>query len=127
MAAELTVGRIVDLGPSKPDSLRSTITDIARAHTPGPWRADTSNKGRGLSPEYEGYYMAIEGGSGHLPDGFSVTGFGSAADEALIIAAPDLLEALEAIFSASDPEIGGSPGSPLEKARAAIAKARGEA
>lgn len=29
MTAELTVGRIVDLGPNKPDTLGSAITDIA--------------------------------------------------------------------------------------------------
>lgn len=34
----------------------------------------------------------------------------------------ELLEALESLFAASSPEIGGAPGSPLERARAAIAK-----
>lgn len=45
----------------------------------------------------------------------------------LIAAAPDLLEALQAIFAAMHPDIPGAPGSALEKARAAIAKATGSA
>lgn len=47
-------------------------------------------------------------------------------DRHLISAAPDLLEALEAVFNMLEQVIPGSPGSPLEKARAAISKAKGQ-
>jgi len=40
-------------------------------------------------------------------------------------AADDLLNALKALFALLDPDIGGSKGSALENARAAIAKAEG--
>lgn len=49
------------------------------------------------------------------------------ANARLIAAAPDLLEALKAMFDATtDNEIRGADGSPIERARAAIAKATGE-
>jgi len=41
--------------------------------------------------------------------------------------APELLEALQAIFAAMHPDIPGAPGGAIEKARAAIAKATGSA
>ena len=40
--------------------------------------------------------------------------------------AVELLAALKAMFDVADPSIKGNPGSPLEKARAAIAKATKE-
>ena len=47
------------------------------------------------------------------------------ANARLIAAAPELLAALERMFNMSPPEIHGSPGSAIEQARAAIAKAKG--
>lgn len=49
------------------------------------------------------------------------------ADGLLMAAAPELLEALQAIFAAMHPDLPGAPGSALEKARVAIAKATGAA
>lgn len=50
-----------------------------------------------------------------------------AAHERIRIAAPDLLEALQGLVAVLNPEIHGSPNSPLENARAAITKATGAA
>lgn len=77
--------------------------------TPGPWRPDISNPGWADKDGTPGYYMCIKAGCGYWPDGFNLTGFGTAADEALIIAAPDmhalLTEALDLIprMSEDDP------------------------
>jgi hypothetical protein len=48
------------------------------------------------------------------------------ANARLIAAAPELLKAIEGLMVHLNAEIPGSPGSPLEIARAAIAKATGE-
>lgn len=116
---------------------------IDRKYTPGPWKIAESDQGPiplATKPfaikDSEGNYIAVLGaGSVH---------FGKAwANAPLIAAAPELLEAMEAMLTCfpppkrqDDPEFRAEvSASPLgrrtleahDKARAAIAKARGEA
>jgi hypothetical protein len=100
--------------------------------TPGPWGAN----GYEGTEEDEGYFFleGITGKDEGLTVAFPkdpVTGemvFPNKADVALMVAAPDLYEALEALFAMD----GHNVGTPMwdnptvAKARAALAKARGE-
>lgn len=101
----------------------------AAKHTPGPWM---------VSPEHPTIIRRdyrpisdcgelIGSASGHTKSGFFPSEDEAVANARLIAAAPDLLEALQAIFAAMHPDIPGAPGSAIEKARAAIAKATGSA
>lgn len=79
--------------------------------TPGPWALRRSRTGSG--------HTHIE-----CPADESMALFKRAEDARLFIAAPELLEALEALTANyADVEPGGSKN--VDKARAAIAKARG--
>ena len=88
-------------------------------HTPGPWIWGDNFKGLyGAGPNNEVLdYASYEG---------MWLGYGSAmkANARLIAAAPDLLEALQAISNPSLDDFSRSCG--FEKARAAIAKATGD-
>jgi hypothetical protein len=115
---------------------------MSKNHTPGPWRLDdTSEFDADLLTD--GYHAITAGpgcfGSKEKPVGFCAALFCSDADGRLIAAAPDLAEALEDMLEAwngfSDAELArrNRAGvlddcmlSGISKARAALAKARGE-
>lgn len=81
-------------------------------HTPGPWQHGTEN---------EGYFIA----NGELrPD--IAKAIQSEADANLIAAAPDLLEALEAMVKCSQSLDLHTCANASQKASSAIAKATGE-
>lgn len=87
-------------------------------HTPGPWELRPDDMG-GLSS------LVFPAGQPHPVAG--VTGYYSGnwerlANALLIAAAPELLEALQFVMTAS----GGQLGTAFEQAQAAIAKATGE-
>lgn len=88
--------------------------------TPGPWQ---------ILRSADNYPYQIADDTGDLVTrwGFLIKPASpmAEANAALIAAAPDLYEALRELFATLDPERPGSPGSTLEKARAAIAKAEG--
>lgn len=88
-------------------------------HTPGPWRVvDSWND------------HMVEGQNGEeiiWQDGPHETPTINKANACLIAAAPDLLEALENLADYIDERAGDNECRPLENARAAIAKAKGEA
>ena len=97
------------------------------AHTPGPWRVI----GGGLhiaSDNAPGHVIVCRTGRlGMVGDEPKQTLARWEADAHLIAAAPDLLEALEEFLKAYDSdELFGDDPSEVEKARAAIAKAKGE-
>ena len=90
---------------------------MSNGHTPGPWRMDHDGSN----------WMVV---TDDYPEMVDVWGFNGmpavevVANVRLIAAAPDLLEALEALTANyADVEPGGSKN--VDKARAAIAKARG--
>ena len=94
-------------------------------HTPGPWKI---NKKYSFSVETlsdgQGINIIAECSD---PDGIRSAGEDS-ANAKLIAAAPDLLAALEAIIKMIGPYAGqGRMDTEISAARAAIAKARGEA
>lgn len=94
-------------------------------HTPGPWVLDDPIH----EPVVDDRYHVIDAAGGFHDGvkgaGFSVSGVMHINDAQLIVAAPDLLEALEAVVESG--EIPYCYSSPLVlKAKAAIAKARGE-
>jgi len=92
---------------------------MTNKHTPGPWCMDTSLHiyGSAEPQPIPGFIGGTSIEQSHICTAKSY------ADAALIAAAPDLLEALEAIVRFNTP----LPHGLLEQARAAIAKARGEA
>ncbi len=97
-------------------------------HTPGPWR--TSGPSKVVSAISDGGDYAILDADGEIiaeairqvgPSDFRPAN----ANARLIAAAPDLLEALEAILAEDNPTLA-TMNERLEAGRAAIAKARGE-
>jgi len=107
----------------------------AAKYTPGPWRLNDPYAGRAhvLSDDYH----SIDAGHGFLGDppqrepGFGIMGFMSLADARLISAAPELLEALQAVAritrtkGMTDAERKAAMRDIGETARAAISKALG--
>ncbi len=89
--------------------------------TPGPWAVERAD---------DAYCIANVGNLVIMPCGGKVKHDNAEADARLISAAPDLLEALEMIVAEAD-SYTARTGKPiynwLDQARAAIAKARGEA
>ena len=85
--------------------------------TPGPWRYASRNVNEIMTT-----FHGVQIGRSYI----DVATENEKADAHLVAAAPELYEALDEVFAASCPEVPGSAGSPLEKARAALAKARGE-
>ena len=86
-------------------------------HTPGPWRIGTPPpNGEQTIGTQQGLMVAV-----------ATTGAGTPteANARLIAAAPDLLEALNALADYVDDRAGDNECRPLENARAAIAKAEG--
>jgi hypothetical protein len=94
--------------------------------TPGPWRKDKETFAGGCDVIEDTYHI-IEAGNGHADDGFSLSGYMSIADCALIAAAPELYAALDRMTSLLN-RVGDSrkDAEIIEAARAALAKARGE-
>ena len=93
------------------------------AHTPGPWRAGASTFYPGLDGP-----LTMRVYTDHQPTEFEVTGDNIAANACLIAAAPDLLDALTecvALMHADNPADGWADA--IDTARAAIARATGEA
>ena len=73
---------------------------MSSQHTPGPWRLDDPIHGDVISDDYH----MIDGGSGFLSErrpGFGVTGHMTIHDARLMAAAPELLEALQALLDAT--------------------------
>lgn len=98
-----------------------------QSHTPGPWIA------RELHPNYVGFVVVRDTGSGLRRVDAGKDGVFSEVDAYLIAAAPELLAALISTLeiAARYAPIGKELGGPyndaeLNKARAAIAKAKGE-
>ena len=107
--------------------------------TPGPWRISPhyDEKGKMHPSRWRGIYEPVPGqelGSlscvlsigieGNVEDAWLQT---SQANADLIAAAPELYEALDRWFPFIETEEGYAPSKPwVEKARAALAKARGE-
>ena len=109
---------------------------MERTHTPGPWFADQD--GRIWRRHPSELYQNGGGVAGDKPIALvqkgwyeeNEQGFPVEANARLIAAAPDLLEALESIVSDHDfcgDEWGSRRDAWIETARAAIAKATGEA
>ena len=98
------------------------------SHTPGPWLvdADTGEHRRRL---IEPGYHFIDAGKGYYSEndglGFRLAGYMSLADATLIAAAPELLNALEYLLSKCEPTLVSPSG--CDRAKAAIAKAKGQA
>lgn len=94
--------------------------------TPGKWYSRYDP----IEHSGEDFHWIIAG-SGHSDDGFCISGLISKEDAALVCAAPELLEALEEAFTDGFYETATEsydcvPKGFVEKARAAIRKARGE-
>lgn len=93
------------------------------SHTPGPWRMEEFRKGS---------YLVTARNAGTAREGIVAQHVPGIANARLIAAAPELLEVIrEAVDSAEREMAKGRKASPglatwLEKARAALAKARGE-
>ena len=82
------------------------------SHTPGPWEAMPMPQGSSGMRIFAGnQYLAFVGDTDHISP--------SEANAALIAAAPDMLDALEYWMDVGDDH------KAIDKARAAIAKARG--
>lgn len=89
-------------------------------HTPGPWRIEDKERILSDCPEFR-----IMCSDGYIA-GVDSTRAENAANARLIAAAPELLEALEAIIASADAGNAAILNRLLDQARAAIAKARGE-
>lgn len=93
------------------------------SHTPGPWRMEEFRKGS---------YLVTARNAGTAREGIVAQHVPGIANARLLAAAPELLEVIrEAVDSAEREMAKGRKASPglatwLEKARAALAKARGE-
>lgn len=93
------------------------------SHTPGPWRMEEFRKGS---------YLVTARNAGTAREGIVAQHVPGIANARMIAAAPELLEVIrEAVDSAEREMAKGRKASPglatwLEKARAALAKARGE-
>jgi hypothetical protein len=96
-------------------------------HTPGPWKLEA---GRSIVTDGGRFNLAYstdkKTGAASFPNFVELD-----ANAALIAAAPDLLKSLEAVTGMYEAALGGKYDDPdeaeiIDKARAAIAKARGE-
>jgi len=106
---------------------------MSTQHTPGPWMFGIRGDKNPIEKPFDycgpGYY---DNPSIFGSDGSEVAGcdeymiFNTEADVRLIVAAPDLLEALQAIANGIEFWDSYPPEHPYGKARAAIAKATGE-
>jgi len=97
------------------------MADLKHTPAPGPWSAGGTYAFKSVLRDAQGRSIASGGNNRQIQ--------GKELEDSLILAAaaPELLAACQAMFNAMSPEIQGSPGSPLELARAAIAKATGSA
>jgi hypothetical protein len=99
---------------------------VASKHTPGPWNVETANKYGEIritasATKKHTYLIALT--SPDCPDSQT-----QEANTSLMAAAPDLLAALESLLPAYDDARAAGHGEILiAQARAAIAKAKGEA
>lgn len=88
-------------------------------HTPGPWEASEVNED--VDDGFFGNAVVImhEDDEDYLPGHVTISSCQPKSDANLIAAAPDLLEALEGMLDECN-------GDEIDKARAAIKRARGE-
>ena len=110
--------------PAAAPALETTPTPVEAAHTtdnrtPGPWRAGLLS-----DSSFDGIpHLIVEAGCGYADRqyaGFGIDGFIRAADAALIVAAPDLLQALQDLIDGNSAL---NVSEAITQARAAIAKA----
>lgn len=100
---------------------------MSAQHTPGPWHYGINRSGHSfLVKDPEGRLVCNMSWHHSSREHYPLQAE-SEANARLIAAAPELLEALTAAWNSMDTSIPGSPGSPIEKARAALAKATGAA
>lgn len=103
---------------------------MTEKHTPGPWYADAEGNiwRRPVSELYQnGGEVAGDRPLAYATRGFfgeGLNGYPVVANSRVLAAAPELLEALEAMLTECDP-MKLNCGEPWCRARAAIAKARG--
>ena len=93
-------------------------------HTPGPWIAHMLGGGKGGPNSYYISTAIQDGVMVNVASAHANYGQPAGWNARLIAAAPDLLEALEALLVPLDGAI--DAGGLVAKARAAVAKARGE-
>ena len=98
------------------------------AHTPGPWQMWTSCSFRRISSQRGGdgdvLCAVVQHSDGH-PDLYFKNGGFDGPDARLILAAPDLLAALQALVAADEEQ--GLDDKLFDAARAAVAAATGDA
>ncbi len=93
------------------------VEPTVRQHSPGPWRLSCH--------PHDGNYMRITC-SNDPAEGDNLRGYCGEANARLIVAAPDLLAALERLLASGDVRDAAEAGA-LKQARAAISKAVGSA
>lgn len=95
----------------------SPVERMVRQHSPGPWRLSCHPN--------DGNYMLITCSSDPA-EGDNLRGYCGEANARLVVAAPDLLDALERLLASGDVRDAADAGV-LKQARTAIAKAVGSA
>jgi hypothetical protein len=106
---------------------------MSTKHTPGPWHAVTIGTlafiSQALDDEFRFSHATVHFPNYH-PDGLAAARVEQSANCSLIAAAPDMLEALESVIRQVEPLLdkqGYAYIGALQSARAAIARAKGQA
>ncbi len=104
------------MNTEKQPAVAGPVEPTVRQHSPGPWRLSCH--------PHDGNYMRITC-SGDPAEGDNLRGYCGEANARLVVAAPDLLDALERLLTSADVRDAADAGA-LKQARAAIAKAVGK-